>query len=126
MNPRNIHDKFWLSLVPFDLYVSHFMFFSNFVVIDGYSTAPVGSPHILPLSSPDIGGSLNHACPTRHARTERGCSRSFSKRSWFPEKTKTYTVTELESATNKYSEENLLGEGSLGSVYKAEFPDGQV
>lgn len=41
-------------------------------------------------------------------------------------KTKTYTVTELESATNKYSEENLLGEGSLGSVYKAEFPDGQV
>lgn len=93
---------------------------------DGYSTAPVGSPHILPLSSPDIGGSLNHACPTRHARTERGCSRSFSKRSWFPEKTKTYTVTELESATNKYSEENLLGEGSLGSVYKAEFPDGQI
>jgi serine/threonine protein kinase len=35
-------------------------------------------------------------------------------------------VAELQSATNSFSEENLLGEGSLGSVYKAEFPDGQV
>ncbi|XP_038903127.1 protein STRUBBELIG-RECEPTOR FAMILY 2-like isoform X2 [Benincasa hispida] len=90
------------------------------------SKAEDGSPHILPLSSPVTDGGLNHACPTRHARTEGVYSRSFSKRSRFPEKTKTYTVAELESATNKYSEENLLGEGSLGSVYKAEFPDGQI
>lgn len=94
--------------------------------VDGYSTAPDGSPHILSLSSPVVVGGLNRACPTCCARTERGYSRSFSERSSFPGKTKTYTVAELESATNMYSEENLLGEGSLGSVYKAEFPDGQV
>lgn len=43
-----------------------------------------------------------------------------------PARTKLYTVAELQSATNSFSEENLLGEGSLGSVYRAEFPDGQV
>lgn len=82
----------------------------------------------LPISTAAvIGGGPNRACSTRHARTERAYGRrSFCRRSRFPVKTKTYTVTELESATNKYSEENLLGEGSLGSVYKAEFPDGQV
>lgn len=39
---------------------------------------------------------------------------------------KAYTIAELEIATNGFSEENLIGEGSLGSVYKAEFPDGKV
>ncbi|KAK6124631.1 hypothetical protein DH2020_041619 [Rehmannia glutinosa] len=37
---------------------------------------------------------------------------------------KVYTVAELQIATNSFSEENLIGEGSLGSVYRAEFPDG--
>ena len=35
-------------------------------------------------------------------------------------------MTELHSATNGLSEYNFLGEGSLGSVYKAELPNGQV
>ncbi|KAE8689990.1 DRT111 protein [Hibiscus syriacus] len=35
-------------------------------------------------------------------------------------------VAELQLATNSFSEENLLGEGSLGPVYRAEFPDGQA
>ena len=39
---------------------------------------------------------------------------------------KVYTLAELQLATSSFSEENLLGDGSLGSVYKAEFPDGQV
>lgn len=39
---------------------------------------------------------------------------------------KLYTVAELQLATNFFSEHNLLGEGSLGSVYKAEFPNGKV
>jgi hypothetical protein len=37
-----------------------------------------------------------------------------------------YTLTELQLATNNFGEENLLGEGSLGSVYRAEFQNGQV
>lgn len=43
-----------------------------------------------------------------------------------PPNAKLYRIAELQFATNNFSEENFLGEGSLGSVYKAEFPDGQV
>ncbi|GFQ05449.1 protein strubbelig-receptor family 2 [Phtheirospermum japonicum] len=39
---------------------------------------------------------------------------------------KAYTVAELQLATNRFSEDNLIGEGSLGSVYRAEFPDGTI
>lgn len=35
-------------------------------------------------------------------------------------------MADLQLATNSFSEHKLLGEGSLGSVYKAEFLDGQV
>lgn len=33
-----------------------------------------------------------------------------------------YTVAALQTATNSFSQENIIGEGSLGRVYKAEFP----
>ncbi|GAB2224695.1 hypothetical protein Droror1_Dr00005463 [Drosera rotundifolia] len=36
-----------------------------------------------------------------------------------------YTVASLQIATNSFSQENLIGEGSLGRVYKAEFPNGK-
>ncbi|KAK6133278.1 hypothetical protein DH2020_032941 [Rehmannia glutinosa] len=36
-----------------------------------------------------------------------------------------YTVAALQTATNSFSQENLVGEGSLGRVYKAEFPNGK-
>ncbi|CAH9114297.1 unnamed protein product [Cuscuta epithymum] len=37
-----------------------------------------------------------------------------------------YTVAALQSATNSFSQENLIGEGSLGRVYRAEFPYGKT
>lgn len=37
-----------------------------------------------------------------------------------------YTVASLQSATNSFSQEFLIGEGSLGRVYRAEFPNGKV
>ncbi|XP_059309068.1 protein STRUBBELIG-RECEPTOR FAMILY 8 [Lycium ferocissimum] len=37
-----------------------------------------------------------------------------------------YTVAALQTATNSFSQENLIGEGSLGRVYKAEFPNGKI
>lgn len=37
-----------------------------------------------------------------------------------------YTVAALQTATNSFSQENLVGEGSLGRVYRAEFPNGKV
>ncbi|TQD78598.1 hypothetical protein C1H46_035836 [Malus baccata] len=37
-----------------------------------------------------------------------------------------YTVASLQSATNSFSQEFLIGEGSLGRVYRAEFPNGKI
>ncbi|XP_074270153.1 protein STRUBBELIG-RECEPTOR FAMILY 8-like [Silene latifolia] len=37
-----------------------------------------------------------------------------------------YTVASLQTATNSFSQENIVGEGSLGRVYKAEFSNGKV
>ncbi|KAL8462695.1 hypothetical protein ACS0TY_033641 [Phlomoides rotata] len=37
-----------------------------------------------------------------------------------------YTVAALQTATNSFSQENLVGEGSLGRVYRAEFPSGKI
>ncbi|KAK7332364.1 hypothetical protein VNO80_29115 [Phaseolus coccineus] len=36
-----------------------------------------------------------------------------------------YTVASLQSATNSFSQEFIIGEGSLGRVYKADFPNGK-
>jgi len=37
-----------------------------------------------------------------------------------------YTVAALQVATNSFCQDSLLGEGSLGRVYKADFPNGKV
>jgi len=37
-----------------------------------------------------------------------------------------FSVADLQTATNSFAQENLIGEGSLGRVYRGEFPDGQV
>ena len=40
--------------------------------------------------------------------------------------TTSYTVASLQVATNSFCQDSLLGEGSLGRVYKADFPNGKV
>ncbi|KAK9157074.1 hypothetical protein Scep_003648 [Stephania cephalantha] len=50
---------------------------------------------------------------------------SFSTRR-IPVTAKKFTVAELQSVTRSFGEVNFLGEGSLGSVYKAQLPDGQI
>ncbi|XP_015885526.2 protein STRUBBELIG-RECEPTOR FAMILY 8 [Ziziphus jujuba] len=37
-----------------------------------------------------------------------------------------YTVASLQTATNSFNQEYLIGEGSLGRVYRAEFPNGKI
>ncbi|XP_057961551.1 protein STRUBBELIG-RECEPTOR FAMILY 8 isoform X2 [Malania oleifera] len=37
-----------------------------------------------------------------------------------------YTVASLQTSTNSFSQEFLIGEGSLGRVYRAEFPNGKT
>ena len=39
---------------------------------------------------------------------------------------KLFTVAMLQQYTNSFSQENFVGEGMLGRVYRAELPDGKV
>ncbi|KAK4485379.1 hypothetical protein RD792_008018 [Penstemon davidsonii] len=92
--------------------------------IDFSSMTAEDSPHISAIStSPMITPSRLPPIRTRTMKTSR--RKSFSK-SKMPINAKAYTVAELQIATNGFSEENLLGEGSLGSVYRAEFPDSLI
>lgn len=43
-----------------------------------------------------------------------------------PIEAKQYSVADLQMATDNFSAENLIGEGSIGRVYRAEFDDGRV
>ncbi|KAK8600702.1 hypothetical protein V6N12_050553 [Hibiscus sabdariffa] len=94
--------------------------------IDFSTAAQTASPPFFNISSPfNLAPRLNPSVlPTN---TENAAIRkSFAGGHNFSLKSKEYTVAELQLATNSFSEENLLGEGSLGPVYKAEFPDGRA
>lgn len=41
-------------------------------------------------------------------------------------KTKSYSVADLQIATDSFNAENLIGEGTFGRVYRAQLADGQV
>ncbi|KAL3839146.1 hypothetical protein ACJIZ3_023748 [Penstemon smallii] len=43
-----------------------------------------------------------------------------------PIKAKSYSVADLQIATDSFNVDNLIGEGSIGRVYRAQFEDGQV
>lgn len=49
-----------------------------------------------------------------------------TQNSTFPSSLKSFTVALLQQYTNSFSQENLIGEGMLGSVYRAEVPDGKL
>lgn len=43
-----------------------------------------------------------------------------------PSNVRVYSVADLQVATGSFSVDNLLGEGTFGRVYRAEFHDGKV
>lgn len=43
-----------------------------------------------------------------------------------PANVKSYSIAELQMATGSFSVDHLVGEGSFGRVYRAQFDDGQV
>ncbi|KAL6537633.1 hypothetical protein OROMI_026167 [Orobanche minor] len=82
------------------------------------------SPHMSAFSSsPMITPSRLPPVRTKTLKVSR--RKSFSKSKTIIS-AKAYTVAKLQIATNNFSEKNLISEGSLGSVYRAEFPDGTV
>ncbi|XP_020206008.1 protein STRUBBELIG-RECEPTOR FAMILY 3 [Cajanus cajan] len=48
------------------------------------------------------------------------------KKSPVPTFAKTFTIASLQQYTNSFSQDNLIGLGMLGSVYRAELPDGKI
>ncbi|KAI5671541.1 hypothetical protein M9H77_11905 [Catharanthus roseus] len=67
-----------------------------------------------------------HLPPVNQTKSVKVPRRSFSRKHGIPISAKLYTVAELQLATNNFNEGNLLGEGSLGSVYRGKLPDGQI
>ncbi|KAF1860014.1 hypothetical protein Lal_00027864 [Lupinus albus] len=92
---------------------------------DVSSTVLDESLQIPPFNSSSLLGPRRLHFPN-HKRTGEMSRRSFSERDRVSGRTKVYTVAEVQLATNSFSEDNLLGEGSLGPVYRAEFPDNKV
>ncbi|XP_058748571.1 protein STRUBBELIG-RECEPTOR FAMILY 2-like, partial [Vicia villosa] len=82
-------------------------------------------PLLLPINIAPLLGPMKFPS-LHHNNVEETSRRSYSKRGRSTRRTKIYTIAELQLATNFFNEGNLLGEGSLGSVYKAKFPDGKV
>ncbi|GJN38889.1 hypothetical protein PR202_gb27970 [Eleusine coracana subsp. coracana] len=66
--------------------------------------------------------------PTGKISPERihGTNGSTAKKTKIPVTATSYTVAALQVATNSFCQDSLLGEGSLGRVYKADFPNGKV
>lgn len=88
------------------------------------STAAECSPHLALINSPP-GIRPWHLPPVR-TKAFKVYRRSFPKNTIIPICAKLYSVAELQVATSSFSKDNLLGQGSLGSVYRAEVPDGEV
>ncbi|KAH9604041.1 hypothetical protein KSS87_000727 [Heliosperma pusillum] len=81
--------------------------------ISSMSTQPVPPPRH--YSNENI--TLIPLTPTVQATTQT---------SSFPSSVKLFTVASLQQYTNSFSQDNLIGDGKLGSVYRAELPDGKV
>ncbi|GJY74893.1 protein STRUBBELIG-receptor family 8 [Tanacetum coccineum] len=63
--------------------------------------------------------------PTENSTFERGKSGS-TKRVKSPITTSSFIVATLQTETNSFSQDNIIGEGSLGCVYRADFPIAKI
>lgn len=96
------------------------------MVIDVSTTAIDESLQIPPYNAASL-LSPRRLTSQIHKRAAGETSRkSFSGRDRFTGRTKVYTIAEVQLVTNSFHEDNLLGEGSLGPLYRAEFPDNKV
>ncbi|GFQ02876.1 protein strubbelig-receptor family 8, partial [Phtheirospermum japonicum] len=65
--------------------------------------------------------------PAENVTVERLQGKNGSmKRVTSPITATSFSVAALQTGTNSFSQENLVGEGSLGRVYRAEFPNGKI
>ncbi|MCO5611777.1 hypothetical protein L7F22_066036 [Adiantum nelumboides] len=79
-----------------------------------------------PLSSPTDGASLKPP-PLAVAAGEKPSEKKiFTKRAKSPIAASAFSVADIQVATNSFSQENIVGEGALGRVYKAKLLDGKL
>ncbi|KAL2343985.1 hypothetical protein Fmac_005270 [Flemingia macrophylla] len=64
--------------------------------------------------------------PGENLIINRAISTKSTERHIITNSIKVYTVASLQQYTNSFSQENYIGEGTLGPVYKAELPDGKL
>ncbi|KAJ4880865.1 Protein STRUBBELIG-RECEPTOR FAMILY 8 [Raphanus sativus] len=69
---------------------------------------------------------LKSSSPAEKVTVDRVMKNGSISRMRSPITASQYTVSSLQVATNSFSQENIIGEGSLGRVYRAEFPNGKV
>eukprot|EP01018_Ginkgo_biloba_P026827 Gb_28995 [translate_table: standard] len=64
----------------------------------------------------------------RHKSTgDKGFGSMFaSKRTKSPITATEYSIADLQMATSSFSQDNLIGEGAVGRVYRADFPNGKI
>ncbi|KAG7579923.1 Serine-threonine/tyrosine-protein kinase catalytic domain [Arabidopsis thaliana x Arabidopsis arenosa] len=75
-----------------------------------------------PSSIPPIKRVIEKATVPAEASLKKPSSKSFGPLT----SVKHFTVASLQQHTNSFSQENLIGTGMLGSVYRAEFPGGKL
>ncbi|KAL9237802.1 hypothetical protein vseg_012306 [Gypsophila vaccaria] len=81
-------------------------------------------PSVLDASIPPM--NMPRTTPFLHYTNEKTGRRSISRNIIRPSNVKLFTAEELSSTTNNFSQLAFLGEGSLGSVYKSQYPDGRI
>ncbi|KAG5010550.1 hypothetical protein JHK87_019065 [Glycine soja] len=64
--------------------------------------------------------------PGENLIINQAISTTATKRQIVTNSIKVYTVASLQQYTNSFSQENYIGEGMLGPVYRAELPDGKL
>jgi hypothetical protein len=77
--------------------------------------------------SSSIGSRASSAVPRKSiSDNEFENKLNYSRRSTEPIRLMTYASSDLESATGAFHSSRLLGQGTIGCVYKAKYANGQV
>ncbi|KAI5076439.1 hypothetical protein GOP47_0008504 [Adiantum capillus-veneris] len=79
-----------------------------------------------PLSSPSDSASLKPPPLAVAVGEKPAAKKTPTKRVKSPIAASAFSVADLQVATNSFNQENLVGEGALGRVYKAELADGKL